>query len=304
MPRYSYCLVRCVPEPRTGEFVNLAAIAGDPEAGDWSLRQISNEVRARKLANNAATLAAVHEFLARVGEVIDNQMSSDGLTPLDDFAAEPLDTDWLYTLYRDHRNVVQLSEPALVVAETAESALDTIFKRLLIDPQASQGPGITKHRVFSDLNRAYQHAIPTHYIRSRVELYVGDRLNTPIDFAIANGKAVQLTQAWSFQRSSIDDIATQVKAWGYTLGRLRDGTDGRILGRDNRVSTVSGDDVDLEVVIAAPETKAQQAVFDEANEIFSDLGVSVRNFAQVGEVSARAAELLKHDVPQQAPLKS
>lgn len=301
MPRYSYCLVRCVPEPRTGEFINLAAIAGDPEAGDWSLRQVSNEVRARRLAN-PATLAAVHEFLARVGEVIDNQMSLDGLTSLDELAAEPLDMDWLYTLHRDHRNVVQLSEPALVVAETAESALDAVFSRLLIDPLSSQGSGVTKHRVFSDLNRAYQHAIPAHFIRSRVELFVGDRLNTPIDFAIANGKAVQLSQAWSFQRSSIDDIATQVKAWGYTLGRLQDGIDGRILGRDNRVSTVSGSDVDLEVVIAAPETKAQKAVFDEANDIFHDLHVSVRNFAQVGEVSALAAELLHDKAPHQSLL--
>ena len=39
MGRYVYSLVRCVPDPRTGEFVNVGAIAGDPFTGDWSVRQ-------------------------------------------------------------------------------------------------------------------------------------------------------------------------------------------------------------------------------------------------------------------------
>src|SRR4051812_36247731 len=97
--RYLYALVRCVPNPRTGEFINFGAIAGRPETGDWSIRQVSNESRVRRLAG-AEELQAVHGFLARVGLDLDQQQLL-----WEEQAGEPLDAAWLDRLYHDHRNV-------------------------------------------------------------------------------------------------------------------------------------------------------------------------------------------------------
>src|SRR5260221_14556979 len=115
MNRYLYSLVRCVPDPRTGEFVNVGAIAGDPVTGDWSVRQIANESRIRKFAGGAS-LDAAHSFLTRVGLQIDETRA----LMEDDAAVTLLGDSWLQSLHHDHRNVVQLSPPAPMVAEDAE----------------------------------------------------------------------------------------------------------------------------------------------------------------------------------------
>jgi hypothetical protein len=44
--RYVYSVVRYVPNPASGEFVNIGVIAGSDETGDWSLRQAGNQRRA------------------------------------------------------------------------------------------------------------------------------------------------------------------------------------------------------------------------------------------------------------------
>jgi len=286
MSRYLYALVRCVPNPRTGEFINMAAIAGRPDTGDWSVRQVGNESRVRKLAG-AEELQAVHGFLTRVGLEIDKRQHL-----FEEGFGEPLGEDWLQQLYHDHRNVVQLSTPTPIVAENAEQALDIIFSRQIIDPVSQQRNFITKHRVLAELRDAYTRAkIDNALIRPKVEIYVGGHVHAPVDFAIANGTAIQLTQGWSFQKASVDEVSTQVKAWGYALRLLRDGEDARVIGPDERLASVFHD-VDLQAVIASPRTPQQVAVYEEANQVFTELDVSVHDLAAVDAVGIQAAKLL------------
>lgn len=287
MSRYLYSLVRCVPDPRTGEFVNVGAIAGDPSTGDWSVRQVSSENRVRKLAGPAALLA-VHGFLARIGDQIDS-LQADTLEGTDDLLSE----NWLQGLYHDHQNVVQLSAPAPIVADDAEQALEILFSRQIIDPvsQAREG-SLTKHRALHDIRRAYQRAaVDPHLVRQRVELLVGDRVHTSLDFAIANGSAVQLTQGWSFQGTLVSAVSEQVKAWAYALKCLRDGLDSRVVSADEQVSNVEGD-VDLQVVVIEPRTPEQQLVYQEALQVFAQIDAAVRGLEDVDAVGRRAAELV------------
>lgn len=129
MNRYVFSLVRCVPDPRTGEYVNVGAIAGDPLTGDWSIRQVSNESRVRRLAG-LLQIDAVHRFMTEVGLQIDDMRT--GMEERDDVA--PLDESWLQQLHYDHRNVVQLSPPTPMAADSAEQALDLLFAGQVIDP--------------------------------------------------------------------------------------------------------------------------------------------------------------------------
>jgi DUF3037 family protein len=287
MNRYLYALVRCVPNPRTGEFINIAAIAGRPEIGDWSIRQVGNESRVRKLAG-AVELEAVHGFLARVGLEIDKQQ-----VLLDEEVGEPLGEDWLRQLHHDHRNVVQLSAPAPIVADNAEHALDILFASQIVDPVSQQRGFITKHRVLAAVREAYSLAgIRDAFVRPRVEVYVGGHVHTPVDFAIGNGVVVQLTQGWSFQKAGVDEVSKQVKAWGYALRLIRDGEDARVVGSDERLTPVLRD-VDIQVVVASPRTREQTVVFNEAQQVFTELHIKVHDLEDVAAVGTRAAQLIQ-----------
>jgi len=292
MTRYLYSLVRCVPDPRTGEFINIGAIVGDPATGDWSLRQVSNESRVLKLAG-PADLEAVHGFLARIGQQI-----YPNPTLFDE--PDPLDEAWLQALFHNHRNVVQISAPMPIVADNAEQALDLLFDQVIIDPTAQprSSPSITKHRILSAIREAYTAAdIDYHLQMPKAEIHVGEHIHTQVDFAIGNGSTVQLAQGWSFQRLGLQELSTQVKAWGYALARLREGERARVISSDGHISNVDPG-VDLEVVVAPPLTSDQTDVYEEAGQVFSELHVTVRSLDDASAVGRRAAELLEASASQ------
>lgn len=69
---YQFSLIRFVPDPARGEFVNIAAVVGDDEARDWDLRLISNLRRARALDREGvlpAALGFVAHLDQRVGAI-------------------------------------------------------------------------------------------------------------------------------------------------------------------------------------------------------------------------------------------
>jgi hypothetical protein len=83
-----------------------------------------------------------------------------------------------------------------------------------------------------------------------------------------------------------------VKAWGYALGRLRDGSDeARVVDSAVHASIVDRS-IDLAVVIAPPKTPVQERVYDEAHTVFKQVGAQIDTLENVDAVGARAAELL------------
>ncbi|GII80092.1 hypothetical protein Sru01_50740 [Sphaerisporangium rufum] len=287
MSKYMYSIVRCLPDPRTGEFVNVGAIAGDPAAGDWAVRRLSNTERIKRFASPAA-IDVADRFLVRVSSEI-----AEAREVLEAEGTHPLGEGWLSGLHHDHRNIVQLSPPTPIVAGHAEAALDVIFRHMIIDP-ASQPRQVTvgKDRVVQDLRKAYQEAaIPAHFLRPRAEVFIGDKLHSMIDIAIANGRTVQLAQGWSFRVTGVERLVTQVKAWGFALERLRTGDQGRLVDALGRLSEISSN-VDLRVVIATPETAQQEAAYEEAHQVFRALRAQVHSVEEVSAVSAQAVNLL------------
>lgn len=281
MGRYRYSLVRCVPEPRTGEFVNIGAIAGSYDEGDWSARSIGNYKRALKLCT-ADQIAVVTEFIAEALEKIEAADSS--LYPLRD--------EWLDGIVSERRNVVQLTAPQLAVAEDADQVLDLVFARQLIDPAKVSRHTISKHRVMTWIRRFMSEAIDDSLIIERPTLTVGDRVTTSIDFAFGRDHAFALTQAWSFQKEGVEDLSKDVKAWAYAIGRLRAGENTRLVGSERSLS-LNGD-VPIEVVYAPAITPQQQDVWGEAADVFKSLGANLysddygRLAEDVGELIAAA----------------
>ena len=281
--RFVYSVVRYVPNPATGEFVNIGAIAGSDETGDWSLRQAGNPRRAR-LFGPLESLNAVDAFMNDIGSRLDTfaLMQSDDISEA-----------WLIDLQQRHRNVVQLSVPAPVIAETAEEALELVFSQVITDdgnvPGGMPRGYATRLRLFSELRASYRRAnIRPDLIREKSSVLTGG-LQAPMDFVVGNGTAVQLAHTWSFQIQSLGEVAKDVKSWGFTLERLlRDG--GRTAGENPAEIPVG---VPVEVVFAPPITAVQEEAFEEATRVFGDLGVTTVRQEDVARVATEARQQLQ-----------
>ncbi len=203
---------RTRPGPRTGEFVNVGAIAGSADDDSWGVRQIQNERRAARLCE-PRHLAAVHEFLALIADQLNAA----------EMESQPMPNDWLQSLHNEMRNVVQLSAPQAAVGQSASQVLDVVFDQMLIDPERVARNFVSKATLLASLRRAYKARIEQGLVAEKPEAVVGDHLRTQFDFEIGSpARAVQISQAWSFQKGSVEQVSTEVKSWGYALARLRD----------------------------------------------------------------------------------
>lgn len=282
--RYVYSVIRYVPSPISGEFVNIGVIAGNDQRSDWFLRQATDATRARRFGPKES-LDAAFALMNTVGSSID------ALDYLPDPEAtnqvvEPSEA-WLRELGERHRNVIQFTPPAPVEAESAADAADTLFAYFIGERVKEPTQTVTRARAFHSLRRAYlQAGVNERMLRQRTELRC-NALHTPMDFAVGNGRVVQLAHSWSFQISSLDDVSRDVKAWGYALQALR-GNGGEI-AHANTIIPVSPD-VDVEVLCIEPRNDFQAAAFAEATQVFDDVHASVRAYSAADEIAAIAAK--------------
>jgi hypothetical protein len=291
MTRYVYSMVRFVPDPTTGEFVNLGAIAGSEETGDWSTRHVQNDRRAR-LLDPSAPLPAVYDFLDSInGQIEKSEWTFDSPDETDDQSpVMELREEWLAQLYRRSRNVVQLSPPAPIIANSAEEALDLVFENLVNDPGRARFRFMTKRAVFGELGRNYRAAgIPATQIRRHCAI-VTPRFSTNVDFVVGANSAVQLAHTYSFGIASQSLLAGQVKAWGWTLRELRDrGAQARAEGFD---PVEVAPDVPIEVVYAVPQDARKLPALNEAQRVFEELDIQAYELENADEVARHARALI------------
>ena len=286
--RYAYSLIRFVPDPARGEFVNVGAIVGSDESSEWQVRQVQNPVRARAIDVHR-TLDAVWTFMDRVGTTIDRFEASLHQSL---FGPEvELNEEWLWRLHADHQNLVQVSAPTPMVAESADEALERVFDLMVLDPAVHKHSFEKKHRALGALRRAYR----DFEIRRRHELSERVILKTShhaerFDFAVTNGGLIQLAQTWSFQVLDQEALAEQVKAWGWTIRDARDA--------GGQVSTTDGQefdfeaDVDVKVVYVPSSPEHPAPAFVDAQHVFGELDITAVPYLRATDVAKHARELL------------
>jgi hypothetical protein len=285
--RFVYSLIRFVPDPARGEFVNVGAVVGSDESSEWEVRQVENPVRARALDDRNA-LDAVWAFIDRLGYQIDE--FEEGSASLFGPSIE-LSEEWLERVYRDHQNVVQLSPPTPMVAESADEALERVFDLLILDPAQRKYQFRKKHAALAALRNAYStRAIQKgRDLRERVVLETVHHRER-FDFAVTNGRALQLTQAWSFQVPDQDGLSEQIKAWGWTVRDAR-ASGGRIAAPDGTTYDVATD-IDVEVVFVPPAPGQNAPALADARNVFTALDVNAVPLDDAGAVAERAHRLL------------
>lgn len=300
--RFVYSVVRFVPDPARGEFVNVGAIVGSEESSEWQCRQVENPARARAL-DERQSLDAVWSFLDRVGRDIDD-FERAGETLFE--PPVELSEAWMERLHSDHRNIVQLSRPAPMMAASADDAMERIFDELVVDRARRRYQFQKKHAALAAVRAAYRaHAVEKpRYLRERVSLATENHRER-FDFAVTNGKAVQLTQAWSFQVPDQDQLAEQVKAWGWTVREVRQG--------GGEITVAGGDkwavpsDVAIEVVYVPPLPGQEAPALTDALAVFREVLAMPYTVEGADLVGLRAHELLaasgqgQLDPPEEQP---
>jgi hypothetical protein len=86
-------------------------------------------------------------------------------------------------------------------------ALETIFTQLILDPAKRRG-GKTKHPALAAVRRAYADAGLTSRVVQGAVLET-EHHRERLDFGVANGRVVQIAQAWSFQVADQEDPDTR-----------------------------------------------------------------------------------------------
>lgn len=276
---YKFSLIRFVPDPARGEFVNIGAIATDRDEEDWAVRWISNYTRA-KVLDSEGYLAAAKAFTATLDERVSD---SERLVP----DAEAPSLRWLRGLAVDMNNVIQLSDPAPVVADSAEAALDLVFERLVVDPARTTYRFRKKHQAQAATRRAYRaHHVPEAAVDRQTHV-VSRAYDFQFDFAVRNGRAVQIVQCWSFELPNQAELTEQVKAWAWMVHELRENGGHMRAGANVDVPA----DVDVAAVYIPPADGASPA-FAEAQDAFGELGVTAASYEDADTVGAQAARLL------------
>lgn len=284
--KYYYSVVRYVPDSFRGEFVNVAVIVGNPDSCEWRIRRVGNTSRARGLGVSTS-LTAVWKYLDDVEEAVADL--TDDVSEANPEAPQ-LDRAWMEAEHRRLRNLVQLSEPAAVIADDVDEASRKVFDTFVVDPDRQRRN--TRSRAISAIRDAYSlAALDRRLIHEKVQGQIGHQ-RIEVDFAVGNGNLAQLAHAWSFRVQNTQSTVQKIKAWSWTLRDVRD--NGGIILVDGRHEPYHlTEDIPVEVVYDKPETDGGKRALDESLEVFDRLQVTALTTDNVSQVAADAVEALR-----------
>ncbi len=129
MRRYLYWVIRFVPNPISGEFVNIGVLAGNNDS-DWSIRLMQDLSRANVLGGRPD---AIQPWCDELQTAVSYQ---DAITPEAFGQGRTLTVSYMAHLSERSNNLAQLSEPNFTIAENAAAAVDGLF-RIFVSQESS-----------------------------------------------------------------------------------------------------------------------------------------------------------------------
>ncbi len=283
---YWMSVVRFVPDPARGEFVNVGAIAGSDETEEWEVRAVANWRRA-KLVDDRNVLGAVMNF---IGDLQARVEIPQGSFAIDETA---LSLEHLQRLSTEMRNIVQITTPFPVAVDSAAAAIELAFEELIVDPASRRFPFQKKFRAVKAMKDAYGSQGITPIRNARVH---SGPYDTTFDFAVANGKAVQLIRCWSFQLPDQVELADQIKAWAWAVRALRLAGKGHAEADGIQGTMVVDGSVDVEAVFVPPaKDQEHHEAYDVAMDAFDDAETRIVSVPadDAERAAAEAVALLK-----------
>jgi hypothetical protein len=282
--RYDYWVIRYVPDPIRGEFVNIGIIAG--QGDDWAFRRVGSLSRATRLGGTASQTGS---FLRRIEDAIAQRLDAvEALipgTPSSLFGRGEIED-----LRVRMNNVVQLSDAKPVLADSAQDAADLAFELMIVDLDTDVQHR-SRTRIVHRLRDAFE--LRPELVRHVAQFHVmavGPQ-EAGIDFAVRDGVVHQLSQVWAFDVKDTRHLQTQIRAWNYLVGLLRvDG--GTLAKKDGSDGVRIPHQVEINAVFTAPATADGERQFDIARDGWRRLGVEAITSADSESIVDEAARLL------------
>ena len=198
---------------------------------------------------------------------------------------------WLEDLAYSHRNLVQLTLPAPVVASSLYEAVEMVRSTVLCDLRAAPISTMTKRHVSSALKREFaRHNVKGKALQEHVSLMTS-AFSEQFDFAITNGRALQLTQTWSFQTDDQLRILQQVKGWGWTVENVQQ--HGATIVTKSGLALNVNKGIPIAVVYAPPLEDQSTDAFEESKEVFEELRIRHATISSITEIAEHASRLLQ-----------
>lgn len=285
--KYVYSTIRFVPDPARGEFVNVGALVGSEDVGEWKIRFVESLKRARAL-DDRGLLPALWSGVDAIARQLDMYEAAVESSSEPEF--EPSEK-WLERLWEESRNVLQLSRPAPIVANDADDALDILFRELIVDSERRTEVVRTKLPVLKATRLAYAKngILRGPYLAER-KVVSGQHHRQRFDFVVANGRAVQLAHGWSFQRPDREQLSEDIKAWAWGVRDIREGG-GYVALHDGQKTRVPRE-IDVEAVYLPPIDELSHEVLQEALSAFQEVSVVPVPIDDSDAVGRRAHDLL------------
>lgn len=268
---YQYWIVRYVPDPIRGEFVNIALLVGQ-DGRDWAFRQVTNLQRATRLGGDPMIAGYwLRELKNMVTALNDRRTPSPDhlLRSLAD-SGENISAAVVGRLSARLNNAVQISNPYPIVAESANAGVSMLFDHLIADPQV-QPRELFGARVGHYVAEQFRRALPegSHaVIRNRPHILVGAVPRTA-NFAVTDFEVEQITNTWSFNLADVDKVSTEIQAWVAHMNRLR--RKGGVLESKGRPPLTIPGDVQLRVVYEEPRLASSKPALQIAREVWSEV---------------------------------
>jgi hypothetical protein len=126
---------------------------------------------------------------------------------------------------------------------------------------------------------------------------------TEFDFAVANGKAVQLVRCWSFQGADQERLSEEVRAWAWTVRSMRLAGDKLLRSTGEIAPSLQAKEkvldlapkVEVDALFIPPETgQSETQAFEVALLAFADKDTSIKAtpVERVDELARRGLTLL------------
>jgi len=283
--RYTYSILKYVPDPVRGEFINIGALLGSEESNEWRLKIVDNYSRAKKI-DEGGILPLVLEHLSTLAAEIDDFTSAqESLYPPE----KEINLAWLADLHQSSQNILQFSLPTPIVSASIDDAANLLFEEFIVEPEFRKYPFKKKTEATASLRRTFldKGLQKGKDYFEKIEV-AGRHHSESFDFAVANGKVLQLSQAWSFQLPGERQLVEEIKGWAYSVEDLRY-QGGQAITRERKLTV--GPDIPIYAIYVPPKLDQSRAAFDEAMCAFEKVGVKPVSFGDTQSIGDEAASL-------------
>lgn len=278
-----YSLLRFVPDPARAESINIGLVIGDRQNGDVRLLlDLGSRRRAHVLADRR-TVDSVWSYIHDLKSGIEHHRGE-----WRDFR---FTGEWLQERHDTASNLIQFTSPTPAMGRDIDEVAATLSEQLLRAPAALyRDRRFNKSTLLKEVRRAYRSAgiEQTHLFEKAV--VAGSHHQETFDFAVANGKAVQLAQAWNFRQENLELLAEAVKAWAWTVRDIRE-KGGEATVEEKTVPVPKN--VVISAVYAPPNTAQGRELLGEARHAFRSVKAVPVTEKQISRVANRAVKLLE-----------